>query len=181
MPVSCQHSPDVWLAREKRDEIQVLRPRIHLYGKVRTESQSILSWKGPIRINEQVQLPAPHGTTQNSNPMFESSAQMPFELQQVGAVPTALGSPFHAHRPLVQPHSQTPSCPSPDSSMPFPRALSLSHRAELSAVPPLPVRSCSRHEASPQLLCSALSTPRGLSRSSHTLPYRLFPVSVASY
>jgi len=81
-----------------------------------------------------------------------------------GAVPTALGSSFHAHRPLVQPLSLTPSCPSPDSSMPFPRALSLSHRAELSAAPRLPVRSCSRHEASPQLLCSALSTPRGLSR-----------------
>ena len=41
--------------------------------------------------------------------------------------------------------------------MPFPRALSLSHRAELSAAPPLPVRSCSRHQASPQLLCSVLS------------------------
>jgi len=28
--------------------------------------------------------------------------------------------------------------------------------------PPLPVRSCSCHETSPQLLCSALSKPRGL-------------------
>ena len=33
--------------------------------------------------------------------------------------------------------------------------------------PPLPVRSCSRHEAFPQLLCSALSKPRGL-RAPHT-------------
>ena len=46
--------------------------------------------------------------------------------------------------------------------MPFPRALSLSHRAELSAAPPLPARSCSCHEASPQLLCSALSKPRDM-------------------
>jgi len=43
--------------------------------------------------------------------------------------------------------------------------LSLSQRAELSAAPLLPVKCCSRHQASPQLLCSALSTLRGLSRS----------------
>ena len=60
--------------------------------------------------------------------------------------------------------------------MPFPRALSLSHRAELSAAPPLPVRSCSRHEAFPQLLCSGLSKPRDLSRPSHTLSSRPFPI-----
>ena len=96
-----------------------------------------------------------------------------------GAVPTALGSPFHAHRPLVQPLSLTPSCPSPDSSMPFPRALSLSHRAELSAVPSLPVRNCSRHEASPQLLCSALSQHRELSCSSYLLSSGPFLVFVA--
>jgi len=54
--------------------------------------------------------------------------------------------------------------------MPFPPALSLSHRAELSAAPPLPVRSCSRHEASPQLLCSGLSKSSNISCSSHTLP-----------
>ena len=54
--------------------------------------------------------------------------------------------------------------------MPFPRALSLSQRAELSAAPPHPVRSCSRHEASHQLLCSGLSKPGGCSHSSHTAP-----------
>ena len=63
--------------------------------------------------------------------------------------------------------------------MPFPRALSLSHRAELSAAPPLPVRSCSRHEASPQLLCSGLSKPRGLSRSSDILPSSPLTIFVA--
>ena len=92
---------------------------------------------------------------------------------------TALGSPFHAHGPVVQPLSLTPSCPSPDSSMPFPRALSLSHRAELSAAPPLPVRSCSRHEAFPQLLCSALSTPGGFSCFSHVFPSIPFIVFIA--
>ena len=69
--------------------------------------------------------------------MSDSGIQTLLELQQLGAVPTALCSPFHAYHPLVQPVSLTPSCPSPDSSMPFPRALSLSHRAELSAAPPL--------------------------------------------
>jgi len=44
-----------------------------------------------------------------------------------------------------------PQLPLPwHSSMPFPWALSLSQRAELSADPPFPGRSCSRHEASPQ-------------------------------
>ena len=56
--------------------------------------------------------------------------------------------------------------------------LSLSQRAELSAAPLLPVRSCRRHEASPPLLCSALSTPRDLSCSSHTLLYRTFIIFV---
>ena len=38
--------------------------------------------------------------------------------------------------------------------------------------PPLPARSCSRNEASSQLLCSGLSKPRELSHSSYTLPSR---------
>jgi len=49
-----------------------------------------------------------------------------------------------------------PQLPLPwHSSMPFPQAVSLSYRAELSAAPPLPVRSHSHHEASTQsaLLC----------------------------
>ena len=63
--------------------------------------------------------------------------------------------------------------------MPFPRALSLSHRAELSAAPLLPVRSCSRHRASPQLLCSGLSKPRDHNCSSYTCPSRPIPIFTA--
>ena len=81
---------------------------------------------------------------------------------------------------------QPAPCPLPSVVDPFPNhqlaALPLTapccslrpcccpQRAELSAAPPLPVRSCSRHEVSPQLFCSGLSTPRGLSHSSHTVP-----------
>ena len=72
----------------------------------------------------QVQLLAAQRTTQNSKPVFESVVQMLSWTPALGAVPTAL--------PL------TPNCPSPDSSMPFPQALLLSQRAELSAAPPLP-------------------------------------------
>lgn len=36
--------------------------------------------------------------------------------------------------------------------------------------PPLPMRSCSCHEAFPQLLCSGLNKPRDLGCSSHTSP-----------
>ena len=61
--------------------------------------------------------------------------------------------------------------------MPFPRALSLSHRAELSAAPPLPVRSCTRPPLS--LLCSGLSTPRHLSHSLGIFPSRLSITFVA--
>jgi len=108
----------------------------------------------------QVQLLAAQRTTQNSKPVFESVVQTLPWTTALGAVPTAL--------PL------TPNCPSPDSSMPFPQALLLSQRAELSAASPLPVRSCSHHEAFPQLLCSALSTLRVLSLSSYVLHSRPF-------
>lgn len=69
----------------------------------------------------QVQLLAAQRTTQNSKPVFESVVQMLSWTPALGAVPTAL--------PL------TPNCPSPDSSMPFPQALLLSQRAELSSPP----------------------------------------------
>jgi len=94
------------------------------------------------------------------------------ELQQLGVVPTALRNPFHAQCPLAQTLSLTPSCPSPDSSMPFPQALLLSQSTEL------PVRSCSRQEASPQLLCSGLHKLKNLSCSC-TVPSRLCTTFVA--
>ena len=65
------------------------------------------------------------------------------------------------------------------SSMPFPQALWLSQRAELRAAPLLPVRSCSRHEASPQLLCFVLSKPGVLTSSSYAQPSRHLIISVA--
>ena len=48
-----------------------------------------------------VQLLAPHSTTQNSNYISESTVQMLFELQQISATTTALGSLFHIPHPLV--------------------------------------------------------------------------------
>ena len=60
--------------------------------------------------------------------------------------------------------------------MPFPQALLLSQRAELSAALRSP---CSHHEASPQLLCSSRGTPRDLSCSSYILPSRPFTTFVA--
>ena len=46
---------------------------------------------------------------QNPNPMSESTVQILLELQQLRAVPTALGSLFHAHHALVQNLSLAPS------------------------------------------------------------------------
>ena len=89
--------------------------------------------------DHEAQLLTPHSTTQNPNPVSESTVQMAFVLWQIRAVLTALGSLFHAHRPLVQTLSLTPNCPK---------------TAELSVAPLLPVRSCSCHEVSPQLICA---------------------------
>ena len=98
--------------------------------------------------------------------MSESAFQMLLKLQ-LSAMITTLGSLFRAHNLFLTPH------------------LSL-HWTQLRAVasgpvgaPPLPVRSCSRHEASPQLLCSGLSKPRDLSHSSYTLPSGFFTILVA--
>ena len=57
-----------------------------------------------------------------------------------GAMPTTLGSPFHALCPLVQTLSLTPSCPSPDTA-PYCSLWSCRcpRRPELSAAPPLPL------------------------------------------
>jgi len=75
-----------------------------------------------------------------------------------------------------------PKLPLPwHSSMPFPRALSLSQRAELSAAPPLPVRSCRCHEASPQFLRSVLNELRALSRASYVLQSRPFIIFIAIF
>ena len=78
---------------------------------------------------------------------------------------------FHAHHPLVQNLSLTPSCPSPNTAP----CCSLwpwccHQRAELSTVPLFPVRSCSCHDASAQLLCSALNKTRDLNISLHVFP-----------
>jgi len=45
--------------------------------------------------DHQVQLPVPHRTPQNLNPMSESIVQMLLELQQLVVMTTALGSLFH--------------------------------------------------------------------------------------
>jgi len=55
-----------------------------------------------------------------------------------GAMPTALGSPFHAHHPRVQTLSLTPSYPSPDTAPSCSLGPCCSHRER------------SHHEASPQ-------------------------------
>ena len=86
---------------------------------------------------------------------------------------------FCAHHPLAQNLSLTPpGSPPQHSSMPFPQALSLSHRAELSTAHPLPVSSCSC-EGSPQLLCLGPNYARELNHSSYLLPSRPFPIFVA--
>jgi len=119
-----------------------------------------------------VQLLAPHSTTQNSNPMSESGVQTLLELQQLEAIPTALGSLFRAHHPLVQTLSLTPFPAPPLTQLhAVPSGPVAVTQSRAQRCPPLPVRSCSRHEASPQLLCSALRKP---SHPSQTKPFLIF-------
>ena len=66
--------------------------------------------------------------------MCESVVQTLLELQQLSAVPTALGSPFRAHRPVVQTLSLSPSPAPPLTQLhAVPSGPVASHRAELSA------------------------------------------------
>ena len=88
---------------------------------------------------------------------------------------TALGSLFHAHRPPVHSLSVTASCPSLTQlhAVPSGPVTVTESRAQCCSV-----RSCNYHEASPQLLLSALSTPSDLSHNTHLLPSRAFPIFV---
>ena len=61
--------------------------------------------------DHQVQLLPLHRTTLNC--MSESSVPVLLELQQLGAVPTALGILFHAHYPLVETLSLNSHLPLP--------------------------------------------------------------------
>ena len=69
---------------------------------------------------DSVHLLTPHRTTQYSNLMSESIAQVLLELQQLEAMTTAPGRLFHAHHPLAKNLSLTPTWPSPK---PFPPVL----------------------------------------------------------
>jgi len=94
--------------------------------------------------------------------MSESGVQTLPELQQLGAVPTNLGSPFCAHRPLGHNLLLQPR-PSPGTALCRSLGPCRCHWEQSSALPfHCPVRSCSRHEASPQLLCSGLNKPKAL-------------------
>lgn len=101
----------------------------------------------------------------------ESTVQTLLELRQVWCHEHCPRKPVPCPPPSGEEPFLNTQLPLPwQSSMPFPWALSLSQRAELSAAPPLPSRRFNCHEASPQLLCSGLNQPRNLSHSSHTLP-----------
>ena len=88
-----------------------------------TESQNILSWK---RHASRAQPLSPQSIYSNPNPTAQSSVPGLPELWQLwGAALWALSS---GAEPVPHPHQPLPW----HSTMPFPRALSLSQRAELS-------------------------------------------------
>ena len=109
-------------------------------------------------------------------PKIQTSYLRASWVPELGAVPTALGRLFHAHCPLVQTLSLTPSCSSPDTVPCRSLGPCCCHRDQSTL---LPVRRCSLHEASPQLLCSGLHRLRGLSCTSCIVPSRLCTTFVA--
>ena len=94
--------------------------------------------------------------------------------------------------PCLLPWGAVP-CPMPSEAEPFPNPpippLTHFHAVPSGPVvvtesraqrcPPLPVRSCSCHEASLSLLCSGPNKPRGLSCSSYLLPFKPFTIFAA--
>jgi len=84
--------------------------------------------------------------------MSDSVFHIPLELQQLGAVPTALGSLFPANQPLVKSLFLIPNLTLPcHSSMPFPQLYLLLYNPALStsdsSCVPLIISSCPRGTA----------------------------------
>ena len=67
--------------------------------------------------------------------MSENAIQILLELLLLRAMPTALGSPFYVHHPLLQTLSLTPSCPSPDTAPCRSLGPCCCHREQSSALP----------------------------------------------
>ena len=103
-------------------------------------------------------VPAPHSTP---SPVSSGVPALPLTARGCAHRP---GEQCHAHRPLG--HSLAlPPRPSPAAAPCRPLSPSLS-QSRAQRCPPLPVRSCRRHEASPQ---PALGPPaRGASAAPHT-------------
>ena len=97
------------------------------------ELSTIQSWKGLARIIESKSWH--HPGPPKIQTLCLSVIQMLLELQQLRAVLTALGSPFHAHHPLVQTLSLTSTPPSPDTAPCRSLGPCRCHREQSSALP----------------------------------------------
>ena len=116
-----------------------------------------------------IQPMALQSTTQNLKPMCESVIWTLLELWQLGAITTALGSLCHAHHLLVKNFFLTSSLTLPwHSSMPFPRALSLSAESRAQSCPSAPCEELQPPWGLPSapLLCAEHT---GTSSHHHTL------------
>jgi len=143
----------------------------HLLQLMEPENQRI-SWVEGTHKDHQLQPLAPHRTTQYLNPVSECGVQTLCELQHLGSwplpwaarsVPTALWCRSfpnsHSAPPLTHPHA-VPSGPFAVTES----------RAQCCSV-----RSCSCHQASPQLICSGLSKPPLTQFALQTLHYLCIP------
>jgi len=122
------------------------RSQGHFSDYESSESQNIPDRKGTARTIE--------WSTQD-HPKFK-----PYVWEWCSNAPwspalTALGSPFHAHRPLVQHLSLTPSCPSPDTAPCRSLGPCRCHREQSSALPLCSLWGAAAAMRAP-LSCSAL-------------------------
>jgi len=147
------------------------------------------SWDGWVLLSTQTEYPKLEGNHKDCQVHLQASTQhhptfkfdvweccpnTPWTPAARGPCPpprTACSMPTILWcRPFLSP----PAVPPLTQLHAIPRALFLSQRAALSAASPLPVRSCSSHEASPQLLCSVLNQPKDFSHPSCLVLY-LYP------
>ena len=101
-----------------------------------TESNDGVIQVGRDPQDHGVQLLAPHGTTQNSNLVSESTVQMLIVLQQLSSMTASLRSLFYPLvKNLLTPFPDTTPCC-------FPWSSALWRQLQISAAPLHPVRSC---------------------------------------
>jgi len=136
-----------------------------------------ISWAG--RDPQGTMNPIPRSTQHHPKSKPSVWELCPDALCTLGAVPTALGRLFRAHRPLVQNHSLTPSCPSPDTAPCCSLGPCRCHTEQSSALPLGSLWGAAAAIRLPFISCALGSAHPGTSAAPHIMPPCTSCVSLA--